>query len=549
MLPCRNRIHPFFIFSALFSIVLLGSFLRLWRIGSVPYGMTNDEGGGIYTALSIWQTGRSLDGKLLPLNFNLDNSFAPVFEYLTAPFIGIFGPTPMVMRVSYVVMSLLGIGLLYGIAKRLFQSEWIALSCAFVYAVSPWSIHMNRGSYDGPIVLFFLWFLYVFICTMKTGSILWSLPILTISFYSYHATKLFLLPFVPFLLFVYHKTLWKRKKERMVFLLGCAVVFASFVYVAKTQGVTRQKVLLFSDISRVAQEVDRQREFNSAPWAFRVIVNNKFTYFAKYITGQYLGAFSPEFLFLFGEGGIYGTYNHGVLYLFELPLLFIGILSILRQKDRRTTLLVFGGLLLAPVPSSLAIDKSYALRSIMMLPFFAMIIGVGFWTTIEYLAKRRRAVLVSGMAALMLGYMLSIVLYVYQYHFRYSIYGAEYWFASSRDVVELIQRKRSQYDHILIGDPGAMFIFQYGVFAKSSLGTVKDAWNMPWPKSIDNVTFLERCLNNGKTIDPAVDLPPKSLYIVRDSCHKDVPAISDIRDRAEPLRVLWKIYERTSEMK
>ncbi len=534
--------------SALVSIVLLGAFLRYWRIDSMPYGMTNDEGGQLYTALSLWRTGRSLDGRLFPLNFNLDNSYSPVFAYLMAPIVGILGAAPTVMRVAYAGMSLIGIILLYGIAKRLFQSEWVGLCSAFVLAVSPWSIHMNRVAYDGPITLFFLWFLHTFLRLHETGRLLWTLPILAVSFYSYYATQVALVAFVPFLVFVFRKTM--RKREMIVFVLGFIFIISSFIYVFKTQGITRQNVLIVFDSSSAAETVNYQRQANTAPWVLRVLINNKVTYYAKHAVGQYLEAFSPQFLFLYGEGGIYGSYNHGVLYLIELPLFIIGAYSLLRRKDARVSLLVFGGLLTAPLPSALAVDKSYGLRSILMLPFLAMIIAAGIWASIAYLAgrwnplKQSGRIMWFGLSLLIAGYSASIVLYLYQYHFRYSVSGAEYWFASSRDVVEYIVSRTNQYDRVWVADPGAMFVFQYGVFAKRSFDEVKRAWNAPWPKSIGSVTFLEKCLNNGKPIDPSADLPARTLYIVRENCHRGVPSIYDIRDRAEPLRVLFKMYER-----
>ena len=87
----------------LFVIIFIAAILRLWNVGAMPPGITNDEGGAIYSALSAWKTGRSLDGVFLPLSFNLDNSFPPVNIYLTAPFIGIFGPNAWASRVPLAV--------------------------------------------------------------------------------------------------------------------------------------------------------------------------------------------------------------------------------------------------------------------------------------------------------------------------------------------------------------------------------------------------------------------------------------------------------------
>ena len=89
-----------------------------------------------------------------------------------------------------------------------------------------------------------------------------------------------------------------------------------------------------------------------------------------------------------------------------------------------------------------------------------------------------------------------------------------------------------------------MYIFQYGLYNHSSLQQVQKAWNGRWPKQIDNVFFLEQCIKTGnKPFNPVRDLPQNTLYVTRESFHPEAIPDITIRDRGEPLRILWKVYK------
>jgi 4-amino-4-deoxy-L-arabinose transferase-like glycosyltransferase len=104
-------------------IMLLASILRLWQLGNIPNGITNDESGYMYSAYSIWKTGHDVSGRLFPLSFNLDNSFSPVYIYATAPFVGILGLNPFIGRLPYALISILVVFLIYLFPKKLFDGN------------------------------------------------------------------------------------------------------------------------------------------------------------------------------------------------------------------------------------------------------------------------------------------------------------------------------------------------------------------------------------------------------------------------------------------
>jgi 4-amino-4-deoxy-L-arabinose transferase-like glycosyltransferase len=530
----------------LLGILFVAACMRLIKLGVIPEGVTNDEAGAIFNAYSIAKTGQSLDGRQYPLSFTLDSSSSPVFIYLAAPFTAIFGPSGFSLRLPFALISVATIGLLYFLTKQLFDNTAIALFSSFVLAVSPWHIHMNRGAYDGPITFFFLATLIVLAYgfSARKGNILYSLPLLAISFYSYHATKIFWIVFIPFLFLMQRRKLLQNSRQSILFIIGFAAIVCSFWFVLVRQGVTRQQVIAFPDLPKLTRQVNWERSVNNAPQILRVLYSNKATIYIKGIIGKYLEAFSPQFLFVSGEGGIYGTWNHGVLYLLDLPLLIFGFVYLFRTKKILARNLIIGSVLIVPLCSSITVDVSWSLRGIFLLPLFAIVIGCGAYQFIKWTKHLKPIVARLTVILLILLYVWSIGGYIYLYFFRYSIYGAEYWFASSKDISIVIGSIRQQYQRVWVAGAGDMYIFQYGLYNHSSLQQVQKAWNGRWPKQIDNVFFLEQCIKTGnKPFNPVRDLPQNTLYVTRESCHPEAIPDITIRDRGEPLRILWKVYK------
>ena len=535
----------------IFLILLLAASLRFFRLWEVPSGVTNDEAQVIYTGYSIWQTHRDINGKFLPLSFNIDNSFSPIAIYLLAPVVGIFGVSSFTGRFLFAFLGVISVFLVFLIAKKIFGNFYIAVISMFVMAVSPWHLQFSRSAYEVSVALFFyLLAIYVFLNMLKTGKFWMSLPFFLLGFYSYHATKIFLIFYIPLLLFIYKDQILKFKRSLLLFLLGMVCIGASFIYIAKTQNVTRGGVLLFNDSKSAVKLVDLERTLTepTVPLPMRSIFNNKFLYFLRIMRENYMEAFSPQFLFLYGEtsglAGIYGTYFRGELYFIEFVFLILGVFYTVSQKDTKAMVFLISSLLIAPLPSALAVDKSYSSRSMMMLPFLAILIGCGIYCLISYCRKDNaifRKLLLLSIGSI---YAFQIVSYVYQYQFRYSIYGAEPWFRSSKDVVQFIAKNKNKYDNVYIVNKGDL-LMQYAFFNQLDPKLTSRLYIVNKPITIDNVHFIRECLDTREAIfTPLKFLAKHTLYITPDACHKKAEPQKAIVDRGEPLRTIWKIFER-----
>lgn len=534
--------------------MILAFVLRFLQLGKIPNGHTNDEANYIYSAYSIWQTHRDLLDNYLPLSFNVFNSYSPVPIYLTAPFVGLFGLSSFSARLPFAIIGIVFVFVVYLFTKYLFRNSQIALLTALVIAISPWHLQLSKMVHAGSLALFFYTLgLYLFIKSLKTGRLYWSLIAFILAFYSYHGTKVFFVFFLPFILILFHQELKKREKELAIFIGGTFLVLLSFLYVSKKQNVTRQDVFIWTNLDKISIEVEQERLINTAPNPIKIIFSNKITTSLKIITRNYFEAFSLDYLFLYGEKGynseIYGLtskYGHsarGPLYLIELPLLILGLIYLF-QFNKKARNLIIGGLLIAPLPSAFTIDQTYGVRSIMMLLFLSIIVGCGIYQLnilIKKLPKKRFfSILFVSL------YLLSVADYLYQFYFRYPVYSAESWLRSKKDISEYIGSQKDKYQNIYVANAGDLII-QYAIFNKIDPRLVQATYRQEMPKVIGNVYFIGDCLKTDKEpFDPNIHLPENTLYIAHESCHENskVIPLKTIAEVGQPLHTIWRIYER-----
>lgn len=527
-------------------VIILAFILRFWQLGNIPESASNDEAAYIYSGYSIWETGRDIAGVKFPLSINLDNSFSPVPVYIIAPFVGIFELNAFWGRLPFALAGFGSVVIFYFIVRELLK-ERIALLATFAFAISPWHLHLSRTTLDAVLALFFfLLGFYIFLKTYKKGSILWSFPSFFLAFYSYHGTKLFLLLFIPFLVWCFKEPILKRKKELGVFIALCLLMIGSFYYVSKTQQVTRQQVFFWNDKVEPAKVVNKEREQSDAPQLLKKVFSNKVLYFGRRARENYLEAFSPEYLFMYGEqSGVstqYGTTERGVLYLIELPLLLFGAYYLFSKK-RTVFWLILGGLLLAPLPSAFTGDRSFVIRSIMMLPFLMIIVGSGIYAFILFAHSKKDIYRYGLLGGLMAAYGLFVTLYLYQYYFRYPTYSSESWFYSTKEISDYLGQNKGKYKNVSITYGTPMILPAYGFYNKTDPAKIQYAWADFQNRKFDGITYVHVCPGDSKgPADPNVFLPPSSMYVVPYDCYPYAKPAFTIQDRGEVLQTRWRIF-------
>jgi hypothetical protein len=258
--------------------------------------------------------------------------------------------------------------LMYFLGKKLF-SEKIGLIASFIASVSLWDIYLARGGFEAHFALFLALFGIVTFLHKKyiPWAISWGLTIFT-----YPTFKL-TLPLI-FLILVWYggvKSIIKNK-----FFIGSVIILALFGGLAIREtlmGVSEQRFLninIFSD-TKIQQQIiqlnNSERTFSTLPSLVKPIFFNKPLEYSRTLLENYMDNLSIKFLYLRGDGNPRQNPGEwGMLYLVELPLLFVGIFN-LWKKDGKILMLLIGWILITPL-ATMFIGNAHGLRSDLMLP-------------------------------------------------------------------------------------------------------------------------------------------------------------------------------------
>lgn len=113
-----------------------GAGLRFWKLGALPPGLYQDEAYNGLDALGVIAGER-------PLYFAANNGREPVYIYLAAIGVGLFGRTPLGVRLPAAVLGTLTIPAAYALGRALFGRR-IGLLAAVVLAFSFWPLALSR---------------------------------------------------------------------------------------------------------------------------------------------------------------------------------------------------------------------------------------------------------------------------------------------------------------------------------------------------------------------------------------------------------------------
>lgn len=181
-----------------FLFISIGIFARVWKFGSVPGGLNQDEAFCGYEAYSILHYGTDSFGYRFPVYLSTWGSgMNALNSYLMMPFIAIFGLHDWVIRLPQLIVACLTLWVVYLIVKEIFQ-EQVALCALFLLSISPWHIGLSRWALESNLAPGFLMFgLYFFLLGLKKSKFfMLSALMYGLSLYCY-AT---IWPIVPLLL-------------------------------------------------------------------------------------------------------------------------------------------------------------------------------------------------------------------------------------------------------------------------------------------------------------------------------------------------------------
>jgi 4-amino-4-deoxy-L-arabinose transferase-like glycosyltransferase len=191
----------------LLILIIVAAALRFWQLDILPPGLFFDEA---YNGLDA---NRVLTGASRPIFFAGNNGREPLFIYLQALSVALFGPTPLALRMTSAVVGIATVPVMYFAARAILPVDdnssvrpsidarlapWLALIAAAGVAVSYWHVSLSRVGFRtillvpvSALAIAFFWRAWT---QRRWRDYLWSGVWFGVAFYTYTAARA--LPFV-----------------------------------------------------------------------------------------------------------------------------------------------------------------------------------------------------------------------------------------------------------------------------------------------------------------------------------------------------------------
>lgn len=428
-------------------IVLLAGFLRFYRIAEVPPALNSDEVAIGYNAYSILKTGRDEYKTPYPITFrSFDDYKMPVYVYLTAGSMKIFGFGDFAVRFPSALFGTLTILMTYLLAKELFKKENISLVAAFLLAISPWSIQFSRSGYEANVAVFFIVLgMYLFLKGLSRG---WMLVLSSLSFsiavWTYLTPRIFVPIFSVGLACIYWKKLWKQKYAVLAAASAAVLLLwpVARMSLSPTGQIRAAGVSAFAHLD-ISKSVARSLYDEKSGWKILTIFDNRrLTYAVTFLRG-YFSHFDPTFLFLDKSIDKYRAPDVGLLYLFELPLIITGLYMLVKKWSQGSAA-IFWWIIIAPVAAAFTLQYPHPVRTLVFLPTFQIVSAVGL-VTIWNKKIWLRIVSTAFMA-------LNIAFYLHQYFIVLPVEDGQYWYVGRKEMTQKIDKLKSSYDTVYVSN-------------------------------------------------------------------------------------------------
>jgi 4-amino-4-deoxy-L-arabinose transferase-like glycosyltransferase len=519
-------------------ILILAVFLRIFRLESVPPALFGDEIDVGYQAYSLLHTGKDLTGRVLPFYLkSLTEYRTPLFIYSAVPFVGIFGLNEYGVRIPAVFWGIVSIVGIYLLVLRLFNKN-TALIAAGLTAISPWHLQYSRASFEVTMLISFIIFgVYFFLLGLSKNRYFFVSVILFLSsVYIYSTAVVFVPLLILLLLTLYWKDVSKVKLTNLFLLILTGAVILIPMLVSMVTGEAKERfsaISIFQDtvlIDKINLARKGQEFYNPDGDSVKISPSiemffyNKPMIFAQVFITNYFRSLSPTFLF--SEGDInfrQGIHEMGAIYYFECILIILGMFALVKFPWRVASL-VFGWLLLAPVPSSLTFQGGFhATRLFIMLPPLIILGAVGANWILEN-KKKRSIKVVGGIVALLMVF--NIVFYLYRYHVHYGPESWRWWHVGFKEAMQFMKEKEGDYKFVGFNntyEPSLIrFLFWNGVDPSQFQAEYAKGWQTKevFP-GYDGFMFKDKYFF-GFTSKPIQDvLVPGTIYMV--SARDEVP--------------------------
>ncbi len=460
----------------LIYVVLIAAFLRFYQLGINPPSLTWDETAWGYNAYSIGIDGRDEFGRLLPYDYleSFGDFKPPMYAYLSVVPVKIFGLNEFSTRFASAFFGTLTVLVTYFLVKALFSlnqkknqnsknsleiGNWkmeAPIIATIFLAVSPWHIMLSRAAFEANVATFFLIVgVTSFLYWINKKNIFLVLSVLSfvLSLYTFNSARV-VAPLLVILLVVgFWKILLQRKNAVITagiigFLLAAPLV--PFL-LSPQAGLRYKEVNIFSD-PQIVEKANQQIANDNNAWWSKIIHNRRVGYGLSYMQ-HYLDNFSPDFLFIKGNGNPkFSTQDVGQMYIWSLPFFILGVLFLFKKREGHWWI-VPAWLLLSIVPAAVARETPHSLRTEGALPTFQILEAYGFIGVLIFIKEHfRKKIFTLACAIFGVIYIFNIAYFIHGYYAHYAWQYSGEWQYGYKDSINFIRDHEQQFDKIFVTD-------------------------------------------------------------------------------------------------
>lgn len=416
----------------LLSIIIIGGFLRLFKLSEFPVQLNHDEISQIYDVKSIVQTGRDIYGKFLPLAFYSTGDYKPGhYIYITVPAYLVLGDREITIRAPAAFFGTLTIIAVFFFTYRLTKNKTIALLSAGLVAISPSEIFYSRKSFESVIGESFIFLGLIFLISGFEKSsnkllIFAGTAFLGLSTYIYTAYTI-IIPLIILLLAVV-----LRRFTPLIYLIFFIAPLIFF-------SITHSEIRFRAASVFVTQDTNLGRLI--------ALGENPAKAFADHVFARYLNQFDPIYLFGSGLDLTYqGTLDMGPIFFWQLPFLFLGVIFLIRKDNFSIAKRVlFGLIFLAMIPSAITFEEHSPHRAIFAFTLLNIISAFGLYSFIQF-KRKITAVLLIGLI------LLNFIYFVRMYTVSYPYEKSQHLSYPFKEIAQFAWAEYQNFDQILI-DP------------------------------------------------------------------------------------------------
>lgn len=446
----------------IFLIFILASFLRLYLLFSVPPSASLDEASIGWNAYSILHTGKDEYGYSFPMLLRAYDDYRPaLYVYFVAPFIKIFGLNILSVRLPSVIFSILTVLSTYFLVKEMFKKqkiinpEHLAIFSSFLLAISPWHIYISRLGHEVNLGLSF--FVFAILFFLKRRIYLFVLFFI-LSFISYQSEKIFIPVIVIGILLIFKDELMLFRKKIAIAAVLSFIILTPFIKATlspdaflrfKATNIFDANASRFIDQSLLLQKADSQKDLIGK------LIYNRRLLSLQIISEGYLSHFNPVWLFTNSSSDRHKVPGIGLLYLWTLPFILIGLYILISGKfDPKSKKIIFLWFLAAPLAAAITTENPHALRSFTFLPTWEIFAAIGLIYSYSLFKKRFKNIIVG----LFIFLIIFSVSYLYKQYFEVfpRTQSGSFQYALPKAISYAVENEKS-YKRIVFSNNGNLY--------------------------------------------------------------------------------------------